>query len=466
MRADPGTGLPDRGDDLPLRATEEPADRPVGAGRRDPPDVRPRPWTRGHARTGRLRGDARQPDGRRRQRAPLPGQQGDPRREDRRPRQRAPHRGDRRPARRVRPRRDADRRRAEARRQPPQGAEQPVQAHPDAARLQPQHARPGRRPAADPAAAERPLAPRRLATRNRAAAHRVRPGQGPRPRPHPGGSQGRPRPSRRGDQDDPRVARRRGGARQPDGALRPFGGAGAGDPRHAPGAPGRARAQEDRGRVSRHDPADRRAGGDPRQPAPDRRDRQGRVARAEDDLRRVATDAHRRRCVARDDRRGPDRRRGRRDHRLRAWLHQAPAAGHLPATASRRQGDHRRTHRRRGCAGTSARGQHARLGALLHQPRARLQLQGPPGARRRPDGQGDPHRQPRGRAGRVGRGGPRDDHHPELREGPLPGDGDAARHHQEDAPGAVRARALLGHPCHHGQRGRRAGIRGGDRRSR
>ena len=48
--------------------------------------------------------------------------------------------------------------RDQARREPAQGAEQPVQAHGDADGVQPQHARAGRRPAADPAAQERPAA--------------------------------------------------------------------------------------------------------------------------------------------------------------------------------------------------------------------------------------------------------------------------------------------------------------------
>ena len=51
-------------------------------------------------------------------------------------------------------------------------------------------------------------------------------------------------------------------------ALRPVGAPGPGDPRHAPRAPGRARAQEDRGRVPRGHPAHRRARGHPRQPGP------------------------------------------------------------------------------------------------------------------------------------------------------------------------------------------------------
>ena len=79
-----------------------------------------------------------------------------PAREDRRPGQGQADRRHRRPARRVRPRRDAHLHRAQARRQPAQGAEQPVQAHPDAARLQHEHAGPRRRPAADAAARSGP----------------------------------------------------------------------------------------------------------------------------------------------------------------------------------------------------------------------------------------------------------------------------------------------------------------------
>ena len=114
--------------------------------------------------------------------------------------------GHRRPARRVRPRRDAHLHRAQARRQPAQGAQQPVQAHADAARLQHEHARPGRRPAADAAAAQRAGPLRRPPPRDHPAAHRVRPRQGARPGAHPRRPQDRPRQPRRGHQDDPRVA--------------------------------------------------------------------------------------------------------------------------------------------------------------------------------------------------------------------------------------------------------------------
>ena len=187
-----------------------------------------------------------------------------------------------RPARRVRSRRDADLHRDQARREPAQGAEQPVQAHPDAAGVQHEHAGARRRPAPDAAAEERPPALRRPSPRDRPPADRVRPRQGPRPGPHPRGPQDRPRQPRRGHPDDPRVARGRGRPHQPDEAVRPVRAAGAGDPRHAARPPRRARAQEDRGRVPQRHPADRRARGHPRQPGPRPPDHQGRARRAED----------------------------------------------------------------------------------------------------------------------------------------------------------------------------------------
>ena len=180
-----GPGLPDRGDDLPLRAPAQRADRRVGDRRRHPPDVRPRPRPGRHARPGRVRGGQGRPDRDHRHRAALPGQQGQPPREDRRAGQGQADRGHRRPARRVRPRRDAHLHRAQARRQPAQGAQQPVQAHADAARVQHEHARAGRRPAADPAAAQRPGPLPRPPARDHPAPDRVRPRQGARPGAHP-----------------------------------------------------------------------------------------------------------------------------------------------------------------------------------------------------------------------------------------------------------------------------------------
>ena len=117
--------------------------------RRDPPDVRPRPRPRGHAGPGRLRGGPPRPGGDHRHRAAVPGEQGDPAREDRGPREGQADRRHRRPARRVRPRRHAHLHRDQERRQSAHGAEQPLQAHGDAAGVQPQHARAGRRAAPD-----------------------------------------------------------------------------------------------------------------------------------------------------------------------------------------------------------------------------------------------------------------------------------------------------------------------------
>ena len=174
----PWPGLPDRRLDLPLRDATQPADGRAGDDRRDPRDVRPRPRPRRHARPGRVRGDPQRPHGDHRHRAAVPGEQGVPAREDRGPRQGQEDRRHLGPARRVRPRRDADLHRDQARLEPAQGAEQPVQAHGDADGVQPQHARAGQRPAADAAAEERPAPLHRPPARDRPPAHRVRPREG------------------------------------------------------------------------------------------------------------------------------------------------------------------------------------------------------------------------------------------------------------------------------------------------
>ena len=153
VRARPG--LPDRRHDLPLREAAQRAHRRVGDGRRHPPDVRARPRPRRHARPGRVRGGPRRPHRDHRHRAAVPGEQGallekiadlvkdkridgiaDLRDESDRDGMRMVHRD-------------------QARREPAQGAEQPVQAHADADRVQHEHAGAGRRPAADAAAAQR-----------------------------------------------------------------------------------------------------------------------------------------------------------------------------------------------------------------------------------------------------------------------------------------------------------------------
>ena len=89
--------------------------RRLGDDRRDPPDVRPRPRPRGHARPGGVRGGQGRPDGDHRHRAALPGEQGGAAREDRRPGQGQEDRRHRRPARRVGPRRHAHVHRDQAR---------------------------------------------------------------------------------------------------------------------------------------------------------------------------------------------------------------------------------------------------------------------------------------------------------------------------------------------------------------
>ena len=59
VRVRPGSGLPDRRHDLPLRDAAQRAHRRVGDDRRDPRHVRPRPRPRRHAGPGRVRGDPR-----------------------------------------------------------------------------------------------------------------------------------------------------------------------------------------------------------------------------------------------------------------------------------------------------------------------------------------------------------------------------------------------------------------------
>ena len=154
-------GLPDRRHDLPVRAPAQHHQRRLGDDRRDPPDVRPRPRPRRHARPGRVRGGQGRPDGDHRHRAALPGEQVGAPREDRRARQGQEDRRHRRPARRVGPRRHAHVHRDQARREPAQGAEQPVQAHRAPGLVQHEHARARRRAAPDAAAEVGPPAPRR-----------------------------------------------------------------------------------------------------------------------------------------------------------------------------------------------------------------------------------------------------------------------------------------------------------------
>ena len=120
----------------------------------------------------------------------------------------------------------------------------------------------------------------------------------------------------------------------PDEQVRPLRDPGAGDPRPAPRAADRARAQGDRERVRRPAGAHRRAARDPRRPGADRRRDQGGAARAQGDLRQGRRPPHRdRRSRGRARARGPDRGGGHgdRDHALE--LHQA-ATGHRRTASS------------------------------------------------------------------------------------------------------------------------------------
>ena len=135
LRIVQGPGLPDRRRDL----------RPPG-NRRLLHD-RPRSHHRPLARDGR--GDQEGPPGDHRDRDSLHDQQGGAPREDRRPGQGRDARGDLGPPRRVGPRGNAGRHRAEAR-CPAQGDLEPaLQAHADADHLRLEHARAGRQPADD-----------------------------------------------------------------------------------------------------------------------------------------------------------------------------------------------------------------------------------------------------------------------------------------------------------------------------
>ena len=188
--------------------------------------------------------------------------------EDRRSRPREEAGRDLRPARRVRPLRDAHRDRAQARRRPEHRHQQPLQAHPAPAGLRPQHGRAGRRGAAHPLAegARPPL--RRPPARGRHPPDPVRAAPRRGPGPHSRGTARRARQPRRGDRADPRLGRHGRRPRRPDGEVRAHRGAGAGDPRHAPRAPHRARVRQGPRRARGADGSHRRAAGDPRRPRP------------------------------------------------------------------------------------------------------------------------------------------------------------------------------------------------------
>ena len=103
---------------------------------------------------------------------------------------------------------------------------------------------------------------------------------------------------------------------------------------------------------------------------------------------------------------------------------------------------------------------HARLGAVLHQPGPRLQLQGPRHPGRRPSGR---PRASRSSTSRASSSSPASAilaivTIPNFEKGGNMVMATRRGHHQEDADRAVRARSLDGHPRHHRRRGRRAGV--------
>ena len=272
--------------------------------------------------------------------------------------------------------RDAPGDRAQARRPAGQGRpQQPLQENRDADDLRRQHGGAGRRRAADaePARADPPL--RRPPARGRHPPHPVRTAPRRGPRPHPRGAAGRARQPRRGDQTDPRLERPRRRPRRPDRELRALARAGAGDPRHAPAAPDRARGRQSPGRARRPDGADRRAARDPRRRGQGDGHRQGGAGRNRRVLRRRAP--HRTgplRGRRRD--RGHDRRPADGDLADRLRLRQAAAAGDLPPAAPRRRrGDGDEPQRRR-LHRPPPHLLDPRLPALLHQPRQGLPAQG------------------------------------------------------------------------------------------
>ena len=393
--------LPDRRHDLPVRGPAQHPHRRARARRRDPAHVRHRPRPGDHARPGRLRGGPRRPHGGRRDRAAVPGEQDDPHREDGGPRRLEEDHGRRRHSRRERQGRHADRRGGQARRIAAHGHAAALQAHRAPDELQREHARPRRRPAADarPEADARAL--HQLSARRRSTPHRVRSRPGAGASPHPRGAEDRPRQPRRGDRDDPRRRRRRRRANEPHQALRADRGPGQRHPRDAAATAGRARAQEDRGRVHRDHQAHQRARGPARQPAQDPPGHHRRAARPREALRRRSQDPDRGRFEPRADRRGPRGQRGRGRDAQPARLHQAPADLGLPLPAARRSRQARDADPRGGCGPPPGRGEHARQHPLLHEPRPRLHHQGPHAARRLSPGEGPPDHQPARRAGRT-----------------------------------------------------------------
>ena len=132
------------------------------------------------------------------------------------------------------PQRHARRHRAQARREPPGGAQPPLRADRHAVELFDQHARAGEQPdpAQDPLAAAHPGRVSGLPGGDRRAPHALRPAEGRGARPSARGPADRAGQHRRGHPHHPLELRQR--QAEPDGALLPLRGAGAGHLRHAP----------------------------------------------------------------------------------------------------------------------------------------------------------------------------------------------------------------------------------------
>ena len=203
--------------------------------------------THPRARQGAHRAAQGQPHGDHRHRAALPGEPRLAHRRHRRARQAEEDRRDQRPAQRVRPLGHAPRHRAQARGHRHGGAQQALQAHPDADDLRGHQHRARRRRAAHPHAARDAQGLRGLPERGRRPAHQVRARQGRDAGPHPRGPAGRARQPRPDHHHHPQGARRRHGARRAHRHLRAHAAAGAGDPRPAAAAPHPARALQGQG---------------------------------------------------------------------------------------------------------------------------------------------------------------------------------------------------------------------------
>ena len=226
------------------------------------PDRRFHPWPRGHpcrlrhrpwlhpgAGPRRDRGSRPGQPVDHRDRASLPGEQGPADRADRRAGAREEAGGHPRSARRVRPRRHPDRDRPEAGRGRRDRPEHALQDDEAPGQLRHEHAGDRRQPAPG-ADAARPAAPLpRPSPHRRDPALPSRPGPSREARPRPRGAAHRARPPRRGDRDDPREPHSAGSQGTPDRGLLAERAPGAGDPGHAPAAPDRPRAGEDRAGV-------------------------------------------------------------------------------------------------------------------------------------------------------------------------------------------------------------------------